>query len=96
MHTSLLGLAYTITMTKRRLTEQQARRIKAQRSHSDGEAVNDSEHGLVIARYGKQALIESRTGERHLCHLRPHLESPVAGDEAVSYTHLTLPTTHCG
>ena len=36
MHTSLLGLAYTITMTKRRLTEQQARRIKAQRSHSDG------------------------------------------------------------
>ncbi|MEL0202892.1 MAG: hypothetical protein VW869_00805, partial [Halieaceae bacterium] len=64
MHTSLLGLAYTITMTKRRLTEQQARRIKAQRSHSDGEAVNGSEHGLVIARYGKQALIESRTGER--------------------------------
>ncbi|GIR90317.1 MAG: putative ribosome biogenesis GTPase RsgA [Gammaproteobacteria bacterium] len=83
MHTSLLGLAYTITMTKRRLTEQQARRIKAQRSHSDGEAVNGSEHGLVIARYGKQALIESRTGERLLCHLRPHLESPVAGDEVL-------------
>lgn len=83
MHTSLLGLAYTITMTKRRLTEQQARRIKARRSHSDGEAVNGSEHGLVIARYGKQALIESRTGERLLCHLRPHLESPVAGDEVL-------------
>ena len=56
---------------------------KSARSHSDGEAVNGSEHGLVIARYGKQALIESRTGERLLCHLRPHLESPVAGDEVL-------------
>ena len=78
-------------MTKRRLTEQQARRIKAQRLHSDGGALNGSEQGLVIARYGKQALIESRTGERVLCHLRPHLESPVAGDEV-----LWVPTENKG
>ncbi len=38
---------------------------------------------MVIARYGKQALVEARSGERMLCHLRAHLESPVAGDEVL-------------
>jgi len=46
---------------------------------------------VVIARYGKQALIETRAGDRLLCHLRAHLESPVAGDNI-----LWLPTEETG
>ena len=69
-------------MSTRRLSDQQARRIHAQRSHS-GADLPDGETGLVIARYGKQALIETRSGDRLLCHLRPHLESPVAGDQVL-------------
>ena len=46
---------------------------------------------MVIARYGKQALIETRAGDRLLCHLRAHLESPVAGDNI-----LWLPTEETG
>ena len=70
-------------MTKRRLTDQQARRIQAQRSHSGQQPPEAGQAGLVIARYGKQALVETRSGERMLCHLRAHLESPVAGDEVL-------------
>jgi len=76
-------VAYTTTMTKPRLTEQQARRIKAQRTQQGTDAVGDGEKGTVIARYGKQALVESASGDRVLCHLRSHLESPVAGDEVI-------------
>lgn len=81
-HAFVRGVAYTITMSTRRLSDQQARRIQAQRSHS-GADLSDGETGLVIARYGKQALVETRAGDRMLCHLRPHLESPVAGDEVL-------------
>ena len=76
-------MTYTITMTKPRLTDQQARRIKAQRSQHGLEAAEDGETGTVVARYGKQALVENAAGDRVLCHLRSHLESPVAGDNVV-------------
>ena len=76
-------MTYTITMTKPRLTDQQARRIKAQRSQQGSEAAEDGETGTVVARYGKQALVENAAGDRVLCHLRSHLESPVAGDNVV-------------
>ncbi len=62
-------VTYTITMTKRRLTEQQAKRIQAQRSHNEGDATDSGEPGLVIARFSKQALVETSAGERILCHL---------------------------
>ena len=78
-------------MTKRRLTDQQARRIQAQRSSEGDVAGETGQPGVVIARYGKQALIETRAGDRLLCHLRAHLESPVAGDEV-----LWLPTEETG
>ena len=78
-------------MTKRRLTEQQTRRIEAQRSASSQDAPELGQHGVVIARYGKQALIETPSGDRLLCHLRAHLESPVAGDNIV-----WLPTEETG
>lgn len=70
-------------MTKPRLTHQQARRIKAQHSQLSSDAAEDGETGTVVARYGKQALVESAQGERVLCHLRSHLESPVAGDNVI-------------
>jgi ribosome biogenesis GTPase len=78
-------------MTKRRLTDQQTRRIKAQRSSAGDAPAETGQPGVVIARYGKQALIETRSGDRLLCHLRAHLESPVAGDEI-----LWLPTEETG
>ena len=78
-------------MTKRRLTDQQARRIKAQRSSKGDVATDTGQPGVVVARYGKQALIETRAGDRLLCHLRAHLESPVAGDNI-----LWLPTEETG
>ena len=78
-------------MTKRRLTDQQARRIQAQRSSKGDVAAETGQPGVVIARYGKQALIETCAGDRMLCHLRAHLESPVAGDNI-----LWLPTGETG
>ena len=78
-------------MTKRRLTDQQTRRIKAQRSSAGDAPAETGQPGVVIARYGKQALIETRAGDRLLCHLRAHLESPVAGDNI-----LWLPTEETG
>ena len=78
-------------MTKRRLTDQQARRIQAQRTSEGDGSGETGQPGVVIARYGKQALVETRAGDRLLCHLRAHLESPVAGDEI-----LWLPTEETG
>ena len=78
-------------MTKRRLTDQQAKRIQAQRSHSEGDAIEGGKPGLVIARFSKQALVETDNGERILCNLRAHLDAPVAGDEV-----LWAPTTDAG
>jgi ribosome biogenesis GTPase len=70
-------------MTKPRLTDQQARRIKAQRAQQGSADDLNGETGIVVARYGKQALVEATGGDRVLCHLRSHLESPVAGDRVV-------------
>lgn len=70
-------------MTKPRLTDQQARRIKAQRAQQGSADDLNGETGTVVARYGKQALVEATGGDRVLCHLRSHLESPVAGDRVV-------------
>lgn len=78
-------------MTKRRLTSRQAKRIQAERSHTPGDAIEEGKRGLVIARFSKQALVETDSGERILCHLRAHLEAPVAGDEV-----LWAPTSDAG
>ena len=73
---------YTNTMNKRRLTQQQARRVQAHRRADQAATPSEPDHqiGTVIARYGKQALVEGAAGERTLCHLRAHLDAPVAGD----------------
>ena len=70
-------------MTKHRLTDQQARRVKAQRTHSGIESNDAGEAGVVIASYGKQVLVEHDNQQRTLCHLRAHLQPPVAGDRVI-------------
>ena len=71
-------------MAKRRLTQQQHRRINTARAQkhqlADGE-LGEARPGLVIARYGKRALVESENGERRQCVMRANLDSLVAGDE---------------
>ena len=74
-------------MTKRRLSQQQQRRIRASRERtvaaSDNESIGAEQAGLVIARYGKRALIEDDAGQRQQCHLRANTDSLVAGDKVV-------------
>ena len=71
-------------MKKSRLTDKQARRIRSNRYNSSKSELTpssaDHNFGIVIARYGKQALVEADSGRRMLCHFRAHLEPPVAGD----------------
>ncbi len=70
-------------MSKQRLSKQQHRRIQAaqERYRSDSELGGES--GLVIARFGKQVLIEAENGDRRTATLRRRAEDPVAGDTVV-------------
>ena len=70
-------------MSKQRLSKQQHRRIQAaqDRYRVDGDLAG--EPGLVIARFGKQVLIEAENGDRRTTTLRRHAEDPVAGDDVV-------------
>ena len=70
-------------MTKHRLTDQQARRVAAQRTHSGIDPNDAGEAGVVIASYGKQVLVEHDDQQRTLCHLRAHLTPSVAGDQVI-------------
>ena len=70
-------------MTKHRLTDQQARRVAAQRTHSGIDPSDAGEAGVVIASYGKQVLVEHYDQQRTLCHLRAHMTPPVAGDRVI-------------
>ncbi len=66
-------------MSKRKLTKQQHQRIKEQAN----KAANNNERvlfGLVIVRYGQLAEIESESGERVTCAIRPNLADIVSGD----------------
>lgn len=66
-------------MSRRRLTQQQNRRIAARREAvlaGDGPA----RAGLVIASHGRRVLVEDEDGNRHSCHQRANLEALVSGD----------------
>jgi ribosome biogenesis GTPase len=71
-------------MSKRKITTQQARRIKQnqQRHCETTDAASDASatDGLVITRFGRSADIEDCHGKRIHCAIRPHLQSLVAGD----------------
>lgn len=70
-------------MAKRKLSDQQARRITSQRVASpDQSSANTTEKypGLVITNFGKSVLIEVADGTTCKCSIRQHLGKLVAGD----------------
>ena len=84
-------------MAKRRLSEQQTRRIRDQQSRraqraADGDSAVDSDlgpeqSGLVISHFGAQLDVEALEGERRgaivRCRLRTNLDALVTGDRVV-------------
>lgn len=68
-------------MAKRKLTQQQSRRIaKQQKALRQTTELENVLPGLVISRYGKQADVETDSGELYRCHLRRNLGDLVTGD----------------
>lgn len=63
-------------MAKRRLSKQQKNRIQQQSYH-------DAEIGLVLNRYGKQAEIETDSGQIIRCSIRQRVRNLVAGDRVL-------------
>jgi ribosome biogenesis GTPase len=70
-------------MSKSQLSKQQNRRIQAAQERYRSESELGGESGLVIARFGKQVLIEEENGDRRTTTLRRRAEDPVAGDQVV-------------
>ncbi|MDY6828430.1 MAG: ribosome small subunit-dependent GTPase A [Pseudomonadota bacterium] len=78
----------TASMPKRRLSEQQRRRIAHRRSplQSGGGSESTSApaaEGLVIANLGQRLEVEDPEGHRYGCHLRANLPTPVPGDKVL-------------
>lgn len=77
-------------MSKRKLNKRQQRRVRQkQESHlkqdADSPTLNtmDGEQGIVIANYGKTALIEDLQKNQFTCHIRQNLDTLVCGDHVV-------------
>lgn len=72
-------------MTKRKLTEQQQRRIAVQHDGRLAEAAHlkTELEGIVIVRHGAKAWVENEHEQLLLCSLRQNIESPVAGDRVI-------------
>lgn len=81
-------------MTKqRRLNKGQLRRVRANQTKRLHQAelerdvvdatTGSAESGVVISRFGQQAIIASESGETVRCHIRRTVESLVCGDEVV-------------
>ena len=78
----------TASMPKRRLSEQQRRRIAHRRSPLQSEGGRESisapaAEGLVIANLGQRLEVEDPEGHRYGCHLRANLPTPVPGDKVL-------------
>ena len=77
-------------MSKRKISQHQQQRIlrkqetyqTAIRSSSN----DDLQSGLVIARFGPQALIEDAQGQLARCAIRPNIDSLTAGDRVIFQT----------
>ena len=74
---------YTAPMSKRRLSDQQRRRIEAAQERHRTQASAGEESGLVIARFGKRVLLETNSGKQVSATLRRHVDDPVAGDRVI-------------
>tara|TARA_B100000900_G_scaffold416049_2_gene448727 strand:+ start:3878 stop:4852 length:975 start_codon:yes stop_codon:yes gene_type:complete len=73
-------------MGNRRLTDQQRRRIEenaVKRRENASAGCSDDREGMIVARYGKTAVVRASGGETHTCHLRPNLSHLVAGDQVL-------------
>lgn len=74
-------------MSKRRISDQQSRRIQARRAQSvkaaDDGNLGAEQNGIVISRFGKQADVECSEGIVRRCYLRTHLEHLVCGDQVI-------------
>jgi len=83
-------------MSKRRLSQQQQWRIekihgeRSARAAKRGERADalltegdlgDEQHGVIIAHYGTQVLVEGDDGVTQRCHVRTNLEALVTGDD---------------
>ncbi|MEY3182422.1 MAG: hypothetical protein RLZ35_407 [Pseudomonadota bacterium] len=74
-------------MSKRRITEQQARRIQQgrERHHGSKESnLSNKKEGLVLAHFGKAVAIwDKDSNSAVFCHKRQHLGALVVGDEVL-------------
>lgn len=71
-------------MAKKQITNKQKSRIlKKQTSFTQKNNSQDYKNGIVITRYGKQALIKTPDEQEILCAIRPDVESITAGDRVV-------------
>ncbi|MDX1352076.1 MAG: ribosome small subunit-dependent GTPase A, partial [Thiomicrorhabdus sp.] len=77
-------------MAKRKLTQQQKRRVQnknsaqtATKSLSSNTLLGEEQPGLVITSFGKRVLVEDIHGENHSCAIRQHLGKLVAGDQVI-------------
>ena len=80
-------IVYKLTMSKRRISNQQSARIEKNqtkyRKQTDIESDGPLADGLVIRRFSRHAMIESLDGKRIHCSIRPNIDSLVAGDRVV-------------
>jgi ribosome biogenesis GTPase len=67
-------------MSKRKLNDQQTRRVQQRRQKNDTPSSSNLQPGLVITNFGKRLLVESEQGEIIICAIRQHLGKLVAGD----------------
>lgn len=67
-------------MSKRKLSDQQQRRVQKKRQADSLPAEGSLQPGLVITNFGKRLLVESEQGELINCAVRQHLGKLVAGD----------------
>ncbi|BBP46478.1 putative ribosome biogenesis GTPase RsgA [Thiosulfatimonas sediminis] len=83
-------------MAKRRLTQQQKRRVSSQRQKptesgelkSESGQLGEERNGLVITSFGKRVLIEADGGDNYTCKIRQHLGKLVAGDKVIWRTDI--------
>jgi ribosome biogenesis GTPase len=76
-------------MPKRKITKQQQRQIASTHQRRIQSATEAQQQGLVIARYGKKAMVEADDASICQCALRQHLGHIVAGDRVI--WHATQP-----
>ncbi|WP_044410968.1 ribosome small subunit-dependent GTPase A [Thiomicrospira microaerophila] len=79
-------------MSKRKLSDQQSRRVNLKRQKSDAPSSMDLQPGLVITNFGKRLLVESEQGEIISCAIRQHLGKLVAGDRVFWQPDIELGT----